>query len=167
MPYVYPNAEALDKTALVGSHQCVALVQHYAKAPHTAHWRAGKPAKGDMSIPVGTAIATFVDGKYPNLGTGNHAALYLGQAAGGIIVIDQWKGDKKKPTVSKRYIRAKGKGWTATNSSAQATTPMLSLSLIDAHENLSAHHAGERLLPALHTGRTVYQRRRGGAFMPA
>lgn len=109
MPYVYSKAESLDMTALVGSHQCVALVQHYAKAPHTAHWRAGKTVKGDMSIPVGTAIATFVDGKYPNLGTGNHAALYLGQAAGGIIVIDQWKGDKKKPTVSKRYIRSKGK----------------------------------------------------------
>lgn len=109
MPYVYSKAESLDKTPLVGSHQCVALVQHYAKAPHTSLWKVGKAVKGDLSIPSGTAIATFVNGKYPSHGTGNHAALYLGQDAGGIIVVDQWKGDKNKPTVSKRYIRAKGK----------------------------------------------------------
>ena len=40
----------------------------------------------------GTAIATFVDGAYPQIGnTGKHAAIYLGQNSEGIQVLDQWK----------------------------------------------------------------------------
>lgn len=38
---------------------------------------------GDNTILKGTAIATFVDGKYGNLPTGNHAALYISQDASG------------------------------------------------------------------------------------
>lgn len=46
--------------------------------------------KGTLPLREGTAIATFVDGRYPNRASGNHAALYVGQDAGGIYVIDQW-----------------------------------------------------------------------------
>jgi hypothetical protein len=47
--------------------------------------------KGVKSILSGTAIATFVNGKYPQTGsTGKHAAIYLGQDADGIQVLDQW-----------------------------------------------------------------------------
>ena len=63
----------------------------------------------NASIAKGTAIATFVNGRYPNLPHGNHAALYISQDAGGIWVMDQWKGDPNKPKVSKRYLRTKGK----------------------------------------------------------
>jgi hypothetical protein len=112
--YVYAKVDDLDNTELVGSHQCVALVEHYAKAPLTSMWREGKAVKANLSIAKGTAIATFVNGKYPNHGHGNHAALYVSQDAGGIWVIDQWKGDPKKPQVSKRYIRSKGKGKNGT-----------------------------------------------------
>ena len=40
MSYVYSNVDDLDGTAKVGSHQCVALVQHYANLPHTGNWKA-------------------------------------------------------------------------------------------------------------------------------
>ena len=110
MTYVYTEVDALEKTDLVGTQQCVALVQHYAKVPHTSTWKEGKAVKGHLQIAKGTAIATFVSGKYPNIGHGNHAALYISQDAGGIWVFDQWKGDPKKPKVSKRYLLSKGKG---------------------------------------------------------
>lgn len=109
MSYVYTNTENLDKTDLVGSQQCVALVQHYTKAPHTSAWKAGETVMGNMTVRKGTAIATFANGKYANGTHGNHAALYIGQNAGGIWVMDQWKGDPKKPNVSKRYLLSKGK----------------------------------------------------------
>ena len=109
MPYAYSEVDALDTTDLVGTHQCVALVQHYAKAPHTSTWKQGSVVKGNLQITKGAAIATFVKGKYPNMGHGNHAALYVSRDAGGIWVMDQWKSEKR-PKVYKRYIQSKGKG---------------------------------------------------------
>jgi hypothetical protein len=41
MPYTYSKVDDLEDTPVVGSHQCVALVQHYAKAPVTSVWRQG------------------------------------------------------------------------------------------------------------------------------
>lgn len=87
----------------------MALLKHYAKLPQTAVWKEGKPVLGDMFIAKGTAIASFVDGKYQSLPTGNHAAFYVSQDAGGIWVMDQWLSDEKKPYVSKRYLRKQGK----------------------------------------------------------
>lgn len=109
MPYIYSAIETLDKTDLVGSHQCVALVQHFAHAPAASLWKEGKAVKGNLLIKKGTAIATFVNGKYPNSGHGNHAAFFLSHDAGGIWVIDQWKADPNKLKVSKRYLINKGK----------------------------------------------------------
>jgi len=107
MPYIYSKADDLDDTDLVGTHQCVALLQHYARVPHTSVWTEGEKVFGNASIAKGTAIATFVKGKYPNHSTRNHAAFYLSQNAGGIWVVDQWKSEKK-PKVSKRYLMRKG-----------------------------------------------------------
>ena len=47
-----------------------------------------------MTIAPGTAIATFdADGRYGNHTDGrSHAAIYLGQDASGIQVLDQWVG---------------------------------------------------------------------------
>ncbi len=108
MSYVYAGVDDLAGTAKVGSHQCVALLQHYAKLPSTPQWKAGKSVFGDLTIAKGTAIATFVDGKYQSLGTGNHAAFLVSQDATGIWIMDQWNDDEKKPTVSKRHIRKQG-----------------------------------------------------------
>jgi hypothetical protein len=67
---------------------------------------------GNLATAKGTAIATFVNGKYESHSTGNHAAFYISQDAGGIWVMDQWANDTTKPKVSKRYLRKKG---TSTN----------------------------------------------------
>ena len=109
MPYVYAKADDLAGSAKVGSKQCVALIIHYSKTPSTAHWIEGQKVVGNLSITKGTAIATFVEGNYKNFGTGNHAAYSLSQDAGGIWVMDQWASDTQKPTISKRYLRRKGK----------------------------------------------------------
>jgi len=108
MPYVFAGVDFLDGQDKVGSHQCVALVQQFAHAPLTAQWRQGVTVLGTDGIERGTAIATFVNGVYPNQSSGNHAALYLEQDAGGLWVMDQWADDTTKPTISKRYIRVGG-----------------------------------------------------------
>lgn len=104
MPYVYAKVAELQDKPKVGSHHCVALIQHYAIAPPTSTWRQGAVVRG-AEIPVGTAIATFTKGKYANNATGNHAAFYLGQDDKGIWVMDQWKDNIQKPLISKRHIR--------------------------------------------------------------
>jgi hypothetical protein len=95
----YPNGK--------GDTQCVELIfQAFpdASGTSTLSWREGtKITKSDLTIVSGTAIATFVDGKYSQLGSPNqHAAVYLGQDQHGIQVLDQWKG--KMDGVSARTI---------------------------------------------------------------
>lgn len=109
MPYIYSKVDDLQNTAKVGIKECVVLVQYYAKAPVTSLWKQGVIVVGGKHIAKGTAIATFVNGKYPNVAHGNHAALYISQDVGGISVMDQWTNDVTKPKVSKRYIKKKGK----------------------------------------------------------
>jgi hypothetical protein len=80
-----------------GDTQCVELIfQAFpdASGTSTLSWREGtKVTKGGLTIAPGTAIATFVDGKFSHLGSPNqHAAVYLGQDEHGIQVLDQWKG---------------------------------------------------------------------------
>ena len=91
----------------VGNHQCVALVRHYAGAPATLAWKQGEAVLGNRLLRKGTAIATFINGKYANHRQGNHAALYLGQTLDGIIVMDQWSG-KRLGIVTSRTLRSKG-----------------------------------------------------------
>ncbi len=110
MPYPpYSKVAALEGTEKVGSKQCVALVQKYVGAPRTAAWTEGKAVMGQTALAPGTAIATFVGGKYLSHASGNHAALYMSQDEGGMWVMDQWADDKRKPKVSSRYLRTKGK----------------------------------------------------------
>ena len=108
MPYIYPKADDLEDHDLVGTHQCVALVQAFAKAPSTREWKQGRAVRGDLLLAKGTAIATFEDGVYKSRPHGNHAALYLGQDQGGIWVMDQWANDPRKVTVSRHYLRFQG-----------------------------------------------------------
>jgi hypothetical protein len=88
---------------VVGSGQCVAFVQVSSGAPRTAEWKQGVSVKAS-DLPTGTAIATFLDGVYPNHSTGNHAAIYASQDESGIQVWDQWLGQP----VHARTIRFKG-----------------------------------------------------------
>jgi hypothetical protein len=48
--------------------------------------------RGNKHIKRGTAIATFVNGKYPRKKHGNHAALYVSQDDEGITVVEQFRG---------------------------------------------------------------------------
>lgn len=114
MPYVYPDVDGLQNKPKVGSKQCVALVQHYAKLPSTPFWKEGKSVMDGGSIVKGTAIANFVNGKYQSLSHGNHAAFLISRDANGIWVMDQWSDDKKKPLISKRYISRRGKASDGT-----------------------------------------------------
>lgn len=108
MSYVYPEAAKLKGKPVVGSRQCVALVQKYAGAPTTTNWRQGEAVLGNSMLKPGTAIATFVKGRYPNHQHGNHAAFYVSQGIDGIYIADQWKANGKTE-ISVRLIRAQGK----------------------------------------------------------
>ncbi len=76
-----------------GHTECVEFIKQTLDAPITSMWKEGKKVTaGDMTLKPGTAIATFVNGKYPQTGsTGMHAAIYMGQSALGIQVLDQWQ----------------------------------------------------------------------------
>ena len=108
MSYVYTNAALLKGKPVVGSHQCVALVQEYAGAPTTPHWRQGEAVVGNTMLRPGTAIATFVNGRYPNHRHGNHAALFVRQGINVIYVADQWKA-AGKTQISVRLLPSLGK----------------------------------------------------------
>lgn len=108
MPYIYSKAGELDGEPLVGSHQCVALIQRYTSASHASSWTQGAAVRGNLNLASGTVIATFVDGRYPNHGQGNHAAFYVGQDVNGIWVVDQWKSETKHK-ISRRHLSFQGK----------------------------------------------------------
>jgi hypothetical protein len=100
MPYVCSNA-AQYAGSIKGSGQCVAFVQICAGAPQAKVWKKGKRVRSNLTLPRGTAIATFdAMGRYPNNAHGNHAAIYDGQDASQIWVYDQYVG----VTVSRRRI---------------------------------------------------------------
>jgi hypothetical protein len=106
MPYVYAEAESLEKLPAAGTKQCVALVKQYAGAPASSLWREGAPVRENRTLRKGTAIATFENGRYPNHAHGNHAALYISQDCCGIVVIDQWSSSG---TIRKRRLPFPGK----------------------------------------------------------
>jgi hypothetical protein len=106
MAYVYSDVESLPGKPPVGDQQCAILVELYAKAPAAAYWRLGANVKGILTLAKGTAIATFVNGRYPNKPKGNHAALYVSQDKHGLWVVDQYFGSGG---IHKRLLRFKGK----------------------------------------------------------
>jgi hypothetical protein len=114
MPYIYPNASALEGKPKVGTTECVALVETYAHIPNHQSWTSGDGVLGNSSLLPGTAIATFVHGRYLSHAGGNHAAFFLRHTPNGFVIMDQWRDDRpgsenKKPTISSREIRCKQK----------------------------------------------------------
>jgi hypothetical protein len=75
---------------------CVLLIEEgMPGSPTTPYWSAGAAVVGNTSLLPGTPIATF-DG--PNGSYGGHAAIYMGQAPdGGLMVIDQYNGTSTSP----------------------------------------------------------------------
>lgn len=109
MPHVYRAARQLESKAKIGDKECVDLVKNFTHLGWTGSWREGAKVVGNKTIEEGTAIATFVDGKWPGKRSGNHSGFYLGQVSNGIYLIDQWPNDKTKPKIGKRFIYRLGK----------------------------------------------------------
>lgn len=93
MAYVALDPKKLKGTS-VGNGHCVAYARQAASMPHTGVWRKGAFVKGTVGIAIGSAIATFdKNNSYANKVDGtSHVAIYLGQSAVGIQVVDQWVG---------------------------------------------------------------------------
>lgn len=108
MSYVYRNVSGLVGEKIVGGGQCVELVREYTDAGATPGWREGEIVVGNDLLAKGTAIATFVKGRYPNRPHGNHAAFFIRQGINGIYVVDQWRS-KDKVEIGERFIKSKGK----------------------------------------------------------
>ena len=106
MPHIYTAVRTLEGTPKLGDFQCVYLVKHFTKLRWTGGWKQGESVVGNKNIQIGTAIATFVNGKWPGLETGNHSGFYMGQTSEGIYIMDQWP---RKEKVGKRFIRRRGK----------------------------------------------------------
>ncbi|MCA1247722.1 BPSL0067 family protein [Massilia sp. MS-15] len=123
------ECQGTGKERQAGEWDCVALVQSLTGVGHTSTWRPGERVMDAKNIPVGTVIATFEDGRYPNRSTGNHAALFLyfgpkslktGKPSY-IAVMDQWRS---KPKISARSIWPRGKshaegGWADDSDNAE------------------------------------------------
>jgi len=108
-PYVYTKVDTLEGKPKVFNGECAGIVQWYTKVGLAITWKEGIKVRGNGAhIRKGTAVATFVDGKYPNKSHGNHAALYISQDAMGVWVMDQWNAPNK-PTISKRRMNFLGK----------------------------------------------------------
>lgn len=87
-----------------GRTECVELIKGLLGAPSTTLWREGRKLKSNADqIEPGTAIATFVNGRYPNAQRrgSKHAAIFLRAGEGGIWVLDQFAHQK---TAQQRFI---------------------------------------------------------------
>jgi len=113
MAYVYSKVDDLEGEKKVGTHECVALVQHYTNAGPANGWQQGESVFGNQLIKKGTAIATFKNGRYPNGKHGNHAAFFVRQGMNGFFVMDQWKGANKLH-ISERFLESRGKSKDGT-----------------------------------------------------
>jgi len=114
MPHVYLLAPALQRKEKIGDGDCVTLIREFTpslKNRHTSTWKQGDAVFGNRALKPGTAIATFVNGKYPSISTGNHAAFYLRHDGDRIFIIDQFK---KSRWIESRPIRRRGQNKDGT-----------------------------------------------------
>lgn len=109
-------------SGLVSTGQCAALVQHYTRVGPTSGWKEGEAVKGNATIKKGTAIATFVNGSYPNDAHGNHAALYVSQDSTGIKVVEQWSSLPKPQVRVLAFLgkTADGSAWENPSNNGDA-----------------------------------------------
>ena len=96
---VHPDASALvgqparDEDG-DGDQSCAELIKvefRSERVPQTTNLTEGRPVTRGATVAPGTVIATFVDGRYPQQGS-RHLALYVGQDASYMYVVDQWDG---------------------------------------------------------------------------
>jgi hypothetical protein len=127
MPFRYWAFFTLPGQLKVDTGECARLVQVMVpQIGHTSTWRPGERvldvlARGG-TIESGTAVATFVNGRYPTAGH-RHAAFYEGPAyntsgtLNGIILLDQWNPQvtpwnphpAPRDDIRRRTVQPKGK----------------------------------------------------------
>lgn len=122
MSYRYWAWFTLNEMQKVDTGECARLVQMYTpRLGHTSTWKPGERVIDILErggkIESGTAIATFVKGRYPTAGH-RHAAFYEGPVRSvtgsimGIILLDQWNpkpGEPARPLIKRRSVYRKGK----------------------------------------------------------
>jgi hypothetical protein len=124
-PFVYANAELLDGKPYVADiaenneGECVSLVKHYIvplQNVSTKAWKEGvnviEALKKGTMIAKGTAIATFVNGKFKS--KHGHAAFYIGHVFDRdgdirIDVIEQYLGRFPSGKIKRRLLPNRGK----------------------------------------------------------
>ncbi len=115
----YVDVDTIPSDTAVSTGKCAALVEHYTRVGRAVNWREGDAVRGCLTIKRGTAIATFVNGIYPNAEHGNHAALYVSQDSNGIKVVDQWPG--RPPGVRVMgFLGAKDGAWIDPSNNGDA-----------------------------------------------
>jgi hypothetical protein len=111
-PFVYANVDSLEGQAKVSTGSCASLVQYYLPVGKAATWVAGSAVtESGLAIAKGTAVATFVNGRYPNKPKDNHVAFFISKDADGITVMDQWAS---KASIGSRKMAFKGKNADGT-----------------------------------------------------
>ena len=109
MPFVNAKFRELIGKEPMGDGYCVTLVKEVfpeLKDKHTSSWRAGKNVLQSRTVAPGTAIATFVDGRYPAKNRGNHAAIFYGYAGDSAFwIVDQYRGSKTYTLIGARLLR--------------------------------------------------------------
>jgi hypothetical protein len=129
MPFVYRGYANLPTAPKVDTGECARLVQHYLpNIGHTTTWKPGERVLDVLMrggrIEPGTAVATFVRGRYPQSGH-RHAAFFERVITAcsydpklkvcpikGFVLIDQWNpkpGDQPRPTIRRCTINLQGK----------------------------------------------------------
>lgn len=131
MPFVYSQVAALEDEKKAGNGDCVDLIKKYVpglkNVSATQCWRQGANVMENRHRLVrGTAIATFVNGRYPSVDVSKHAAIFLGSAGnGGFYVMDQWLKAKAIKSriihIARPRVRPDSAGqWPAASNVAQA-----------------------------------------------
>lgn len=118
--FIYRDAGALENKPKARDGECAALVQEYTDAPHTTLWRPGlRVIESNLEgkkLARGTAVATFVKGRYPfHEGQHRHAAFFLRYGApdtdglpSGFWVVEQWN-HPPLDHIQARFLKRKGR----------------------------------------------------------
>jgi hypothetical protein len=107
LDFVYENVDNLKDKPVFGNGNCPLLIQNVLPNIGQAKtWKEGPQVVANHTIRKGTAIATFVNGVYPNTNTGNHVAFFVEHSPhGGIVIIEQFSG---LTHIQRRTLRRKG-----------------------------------------------------------
>lgn len=91
-------SQYVNKPVLHGPYgaQCAFLLQRLSNAKQTTAWKVVEKITKDniKKIPIGAAVATMVNGKYPQNKTGQHSGYFMGATENGWKILEQYVGLK-------------------------------------------------------------------------